>query len=880
MRTAAESEEFGALLRQQRLATGLTQEALAERAGLGVRTIQDLERGAARPRADTTARLQAALGLCGEGRARFAALARPAPRHRSRITTAARGAGSGATHLPVVPTSFVGREREVAAVHRLLGAARLVTLVGPGGVGKTRLALAVTARCSTDFADGAVFVDLAPLADPADVAAALAAALGVREMPGRALPETLTDALRDRHLLLLLDNCERVAGAAPLVAALLAACPRLAALATSRLPLHLRAEQEFPVAPLATPDCGLPAAALAAFPAVALFATRARAVAPEFTVTDDNAAAVAAICAQLDGLPLAIELAAARVKLLPPGAMLARLDHRLALLTGGPRDLPARQRTLRDTIAWSHELLAATEQRVFRRLGVFSGGGTLAALAAVAADAADPDPLDAVAALVDQSLVYRGEGPDGEPRFGMLETIREYAAEQLAAHGEADASRRRHADYYLGLAEAAEARLRGGEQPAWLGRLEAEHANFQAALAWCLAAGEGARGLRLAGALGAFWHRRGHLSLGCDWLARLLAAGPSGAETAATRAKALCGLGQLAYSRMDIAAALRALEESVGLRRRQGDAGGRGLAEALTWLGAARLSADWDLLRVRAALDEAAALARAADDPWTLAGALTRLGMALLTCGDAAAAGPTLEESLALWRATGDRWGEGWALFYLGNTAELAGDAATARARYEASLDAWRAGGDVVGTAGALGYLGNLAHRAGDEAAARRHYEAGLTILRSTGNRVGVAYALGRLGGVAAAQGDAPGAARRYRESLAIFHELGYGRGLAEWLTSLADTVGAAGDGPLAARLLGAAAAQLARLGTDLFPADRADWNRTIAATRAALDPAAFAVAWDAGWAKPLEQAIAAGSSALERGGREGQRPMAHSMPF
>ncbi|MDQ2898022.1 MAG: hypothetical protein M3Y09_20730, partial [Actinomycetota bacterium] len=569
--------------------------------------------------------------------------------------------------------------------------------------------------------------------------------------------------------------------------------------------------------------------------------------------------------------PLAIELAAARIKLLSPEAMLARLDHRLALLTGGAHDSPIRQQTLHRTIAWSYELLDVTEQRVFRRLSVFSGGGTLEAIAAVTADAEDHDALAAVAALIDQSLVYRWEGPGGESRFGMLETIREYATEQLAAHNETDAIQRRQADYCLALAEAAEARLRGEEQLVWLGRLEAEQANFRAVLTWCLATGEEGRGLRLAGALGPFWRRRGHLSLGYNWLARLLAPNPSETGTTAGRAKALCEMGQLAYCRIDSAVALPALEESVGLYRQQDDAGQRGLTEALTWLGAARLSVDWNLPKARAALDEAVAFARAVGDPWLLADSLTRLGMALLAHGNDAVASTPLQESLTLWQGTGDRWGEGWALFYLGNIAELTGDLATAQARYEASLGSRRAVGDTSGIAAVLGYLGNLAHVAGDEVGARIYHQEELTTVRPTGNRVGVAYALSRLGGVAAAQGHTREAACHYRESETIFHELGYGRGLAEWLASLASTLGAAGDGPLAARLLGAAAAQLARLETDFFPADRADFNRTVVATEAALDPVAFAAAWDAGWAYPVEQAITVGLTALERAGSAAQ---------
>ena len=567
---------FGELLRRLRVVAGLTQEALAERAGLSARGLSDLERGVrAAPRKDTLRLLTEALALGSGDRGAL----ETAAQRSAAAATRPRSIGSraGADHpfpraeLPISADPLVGRESEVATVTALCRdpSARLVTLTGPGGVGKTRLALQVAADLRTEFGSGVAFVPLAAIRDSALVLPAVAQALGVREIPGRPPDDALAVALRGRRMLLVLDNFEQVVSAAPAVGRLLAACPELRILATSRVPLRLSSEQRYLVPPLATPDSAPDQAAdaLADNPALRLFVRRARQVRPDLTLTPEITAAAASICRRLDGLPLAIELAAARIVVLPPPALLARLERALPVLSGGARDQPERLRTMREAIAWSYELLPSAAQALFRQLAVFAGGFTLEAATAVsqAEDDTEVALFDGVAGLVEASLLRSEVGLGGEPRFSMLETIREYGVERLAASSEEQLTQERHAAWVLTFAEGAEPELFRADQQSWWRRLEAERPNIRAALDWFEQTGDAERALRLAGALTTFNYMLGHFEEGQEWLRRALAV--PGETSSTSRAWAIIGLGSLAWFRGDNDTARMLAGQSLAIAR-------------------------------------------------------------------------------------------------------------------------------------------------------------------------------------------------------------------------------------------------------------------------------------------------------------------------
>ncbi len=746
-------------------------------------------------------------------------------------------------NLPLQLTSFIGREAQISEVERLLGRARLLTLLGPGGSGKTRLALELAARMAGRFADGVWLVELAGLSEPTLVEQTVARAVGVREQRGEELTVALIDYLRERELLLVLDNCEHLAGTcAALVHRLLLGCPNLRLLATSREALHTQGEVSWqvPAMSLPGPQARISSGVAYRYEAVRLFVERAGDAQPRFTLNTGNASLICQICERLDGLPLAIELAAALVGQFTPQALLARLDNRLPLLTGGARELTVRQQTLRGAIDWSYNLLSSIEQPLFACLAVFVGGFTLEAAAAVCGDFGLPisdfglnkaasreddgalksKVLDSLISLANKSLLRtniappqmgEGEGVQGETRFAMLETIREYALEKLSEGAAATLVRGRHAAYYLQLVDAAEPALAGSEQLIWLERLEREHDNLRAALAWSIKQDEVETALLLGRALWRFWYIRGYASEGRGWLEAALTKSAGRAEAA--RARALNSVGVLTWYQGDYAAARQFLEEGLAIHRQLGYKLG-------------------------------------------ISSTLNNLGLVALSQGEYERAKPLFDESLAIVRELGDNTAISATLDNLGRASMHQGDYALAQARCTESLALKRALGDERGVAFSLNSLGRIAYLK-DEPAAEVLFAESLRLYQELGSRQGVAEVDGNLGLVALQRGDYAKAARLLRDSLAAHHELGNKSGIAQLLAAFADLSLTEGQAARATTLLCVTDWLLHSLGAALPPVEQASQQRNLSTARTILGEAGFAAAWSAGLALNLDQAVA-----------------------
>lgn len=718
-------------------------------------------------------------------------------------------------NLPARVTTFVGRGHELAVLQRLLASSRLLTLTGPPGTGKTRLALELAETCLTRFADGVFFISLASIREPQHVAAAIAHELEVKETGHDSLAVTLAGHLRDRRLLLVLDNFEHLLLAAPLVGELLANASRLTVLATSREALGIYGEHEYPVAPLMLPDLKQQSAAnIRDSEAVALFVQRAAAVSPAFTLTDENAASVAALCVHVDGLPLAIELAAARIKFSAPQTLLMRLGSRLEALTGGPRDLPARQRTLRATLTWSYDLLEAGEKRLFARLGIFSGGCTQADAEAVCAPGLDVDVTDGLESLVNKSLLRQEVDAGGHTRFAMLETMREYALECLARDGEYEQISERHARHFMALAQTAYTESYGPAAAGWLDRLDSDHDNLRSALRWALNVDDsGQLSVVLAGNLARFWERRGYPGEGRAWLGAALEAEGMRVRNNA-RAKALRALAALTY-----------------------------------------LQSAYD--ETRALLEEALTIFRELDNREQIAQTLISLGEVATETGDYTTAPALLEQGCALMREINDVGGMARALTQLGWAALRPGDYEQACRRLAEGLAYYRQVGDEVGVALALSGLGEVMIRTGRLARGESYLRESLQLRRKLGEKWGIAVVLGSLGWIALRQDEADRATTLLRESLSLRHDIGDIGGMAWCLEKLAETAQHTGNAGRAARLYAAAASLRAGVGSIIDPADQPAYEQSLARIRRALGDAVFGDLWREGERMTPEQMVA-----------------------
>ncbi len=798
----------------------------------------------------------------------------PAQPNSPEYTLPLKNADAYFSNIPAQLTSLIGREQEVTAICTLLERpdVRLLTLTGTGGIGKTRLSFEVGTTLLPAFNDGVYFVPLASINDSTLVIPAIAHTFGLQhryfdgQQPLAEHMEYLKTSLREKHCLLLLDNFEQVLSAAPAISELLSACPRVKILVTSRAVLHLQGEYEFPLLPLALPGgtSPLPLHELTQYAAIALFLQRAMAIKPDFAVTTANVHIIAMICRRLDGLPLAIELAAARVKLLTPQALLQRLSHPLNVLSGGRQNAPERHQTLRNTIAWSYHLLDAVEQQLFRRVAVFVGSCSLEAIEALYSSYPDRAALvlDGVSSLIDKSLLRQIELGD-EPRLLMLETIREYALEMLIANREELLIRHAHAAYYLSLAEESEQELVGPQQATWLERLEREHENLRAALDWSLKPAEDSAetqrrmeiALRLAGALRRFWQMHGHLKEGQFFLDQALSASEGSMVSAQARAKALIGAGTLASIQNDFHRTETYCQESLLLFRELGDQ--QGIALSLFILSVVPLMKG-DIGTARTRTEEALAVFREMGDRERIAWSLSTLGLLDMQEGNYDSARAHYEESLATHRKSGDKRGIAAALLSLAQLLFVSqGDQEALRSRLDEGLALYQELGEKQGIANSYVLDGQLAFSQGETATARLQLEEGIQLYREIGNRRALAEALAILARVVLAGGEWTEARAFYEESREIATALKDMLLIASCLEGLASMAAQEGQFQWAARLWGAVEALRESIKVSLPRISRQEYERAVALARTRLGEKAFTSAWREGRAMTPERAFA-----------------------
>lgn len=816
---------FGQWVRQRRNELGLTQEKIADVTGYSPETIRKIESGKRRPSHQVAEHLADLLQIEPQERRAFVLWARglgtrdgrprTADSEQQSPDTAPPSAPGRPSFLPALPTPLLGRERELSRIKGLLwrSTTRLVTLLGPPGIGKTSLGIALAAAMQADFKDGLLYLPLAAVSDQALVPTTLAEALGLREEASRPLLETIQDALRDKQMLLIFDNFEHVVAAASLLTGLLAAAPQLKALVTSRSPLHLRGEKLVDVPPLDVPDLGNlpPTTDLERVGSVALFVERARDVNVDFALTPENAPIVAAICMRLDGLPLAIELAAARTRLLSLSGLLSRLERQLVVLTGGPRDAPPHHRTLRDSLESSYRLLSADEQQLFRRLGIFAGPFTFEAAEQVAGAT-----LDDLEAIVDQSLVRlhgraAQESEEAETRFTMLMSVREYAIEQLEAAGEFHDVALRHAGYFLDLALATEPETKGPNQKLWLDRIEAAYGDIRAALDWTLKNGQTEITLRLAGSVRYYWFIRGFRQEGRRWLEQALAEGKDAPLDA--RVAGLNALGDLMYRHGEREAAERYLSEAVDLSSELG---------------------------------EKPLLARS----------LLTLGQILVDPGQVPRAVQCLIECLAIYEELGDKVNTAKTLSSLAKIKSRQGDLAEAVAWLERALAIRRQLGVPTEIAINMQSLGFLALEQGDYRRAIAYAEESAAIAGEIGNKENITYALGVAGKAALELGEYDRALTNFGKCLSLFVELDAIPMVAFVFEEIAGVEMRLGHHTKAARLFGVAEALRDSVGASVDLRDQAERDENIAFLRRALSEADYNAHWLVGQTMSLDKAI------------------------